>query len=246
MTAKDMNQMTLIRSMILLSILVHVLLILTVKWRPKPGARPTADRFTVELLYKTGVSEKAVESQEPHSTLTQQNRSETILEDDKEEDRQEAKPLAEPVHVEEEPPRPTVGETALETAESLKSTELLKTDSTSLRRSPTETLSTVSAYIEQSKTVDYASIVDRLRERLASSLVYPRSARKRGIEGTVVVRLELDRTGDSLELQVLRSSGSEILDRAALNLIGRILPFDHGLDHPLSVEVPIAYRLVNR
>lgn len=44
---------------------------------------------------------------------------------------------------------------------------------------------------------------------------YPRRARRRGVEGTVVLRIWLDRTGRVTRVEVVESSGSVVLDDAA-------------------------------
>jgi len=45
---------------------------------------------------------------------------------------------------------------------------------------------------------------------------YPEAARRRGIEGTALVRIEVDRSGLVTEARIARSSGSALLDRHAL------------------------------
>ena len=47
--------------------------------------------------------------------------------------------------------------------------------------------------------------------------VYPRAELARGIEGTVLVRLRVNRAGEPVEIRLERSSGSPNLDRAALD-----------------------------
>jgi TonB family protein len=90
---------------------------------------------------------------------------------------------------------------------------------------------------------DYGELLKGLRTRIASSLVYPRAARRRGIEGEVVLLLKLAEDGSLANLSVRSSSGSDILDRAARELIKRILPYRHGAGRTISVEIPIVYRL---
>ena len=52
---------------------------------------------------------------------------------------------------------------------------------------------------------------------------YPASAR--GASGTVVVRFELNRTGDVIGSAVTKSSGNAVLDQEALNILRRASPF---------------------
>ena len=93
---------------------------------------------------------------------------------------------------------------------------------------------------------DYTLLLKELRRRISSSLVYPRTARRKGIEGTVVLLLKLDKDGSLANLSVRTSSGSDILDRSARELIKRVLPYRHGTGRTISVEIPIVYRLERR
>ena len=45
---------------------------------------------------------------------------------------------------------------------------------------------------------------------------YPEAARRRGIEGTAIVRIEVDARGVVTDARLSRSSGSALLDRHAL------------------------------
>jgi protein TonB len=90
----------------------------------------------------------------------------------------------------------------------------------------------------------YAESISDLRKRILEQKIYPQAARRRNIEGVVLIFLELDRTGELIELRVIRSSGSKILDNAALSLIKKVVPYKHGLEGALSVEIPIRYSLI--
>lgn len=59
----------------------------------------------------------------------------------------------------------------------------------------------------------YYSELNQMMRRERS---YPRSARRRGLEGTVLVELVVDARGKLLKASVIRSSGHEVLDQAAL------------------------------
>lgn len=69
---------------------------------------------------------------------------------------------------------------------------------------------------------------------------YPRLARERGIEGVVRLRFRLNSTGSVEAVEVMKSSGYEILDTASVRAVYRAVPMPsvHGW-----VEVPIAYVL---
>jgi protein TonB len=75
---------------------------------------------------------------------------------------------------------------------------------------------------------------------------YPEAARRRGEQGTVLVRFEADRSGHVLDASVVRGSGAPALDEAALKLLrsASLPPFPD--DMPLAREtitIPIHYEL---
>jgi len=75
---------------------------------------------------------------------------------------------------------------------------------------------------------------------------YPRIARKRGYQGTVVLEVLVDRDGEVEDLKVYRSSGYKALDRAALSSVRHWIftPGRRGDDVvDMWVRVPIAFRL---
>lgn len=73
---------------------------------------------------------------------------------------------------------------------------------------------------------------------------YPAEARRKGEEGTVLVRISLLDNGDLLSFQVVRSSGSQALDRAATEILKRSSPYPQEFAQQTShVEVPLVFSL---
>ena len=95
----------------------------------------------------------------------------------------------------------------------------------------------------EEEDIRYNEAIAGLRNNIMKNKIYPQVARKRNIEGVVQVLLKLDEHGQLVELQILESSGSKILDKAAISLIRKVLPFDHGLGRGFSVKIPIRYDL---
>src|ERR1700722_10057411 len=75
-----------------------------------------------------------------------------------------------------------------------------------------------------------APVVDRgwvasISAWFASHKTYPEEARQRGVEGNVSIRFTVDRSGRVMEAALVASSGSPLLDEAALELARRaVLP----------------------
>jgi TonB family protein len=69
---------------------------------------------------------------------------------------------------------------------------------------------------------------------------YPRLARERGIEGEVRLRFKLNSAGSVETVEVVKSSGYEILDTASIKAVYRAAPMPSV---PGWIELPIAYVL---
>lgn len=78
---------------------------------------------------------------------------------------------------------------------------------------------------------------------------YPRLAQLRSWQGTAVLQLELAAAGGLLAVRVLSSSGHEILDQQALEMVRAVVPLPPLpgalAGQPLTVDVPVVFRLVS-
>jgi len=79
-----------------------------------------------------------------------------------------------------------------------------------------------------------------LQTALERAKTYPRLARERGIEGTVLVRFHVLPSGEVDTVNVVKSSGAKVLDDASIRTVLRAapVPFVEGW-----VEVPMVYEL---
>lgn len=78
--------------------------------------------------------------------------------------------------------------------------------------------------------------------------VYPLAARRRGIEGRVLVRAEVQSDGSCSRVELKAGSGSNLLDQAALEAVRkwRFVPARKGTQVITAwVEVPITFKLEN-
>jgi protein TonB len=82
--------------------------------------------------------------------------------------------------------------------------------------------------------------LEEIRRRLAAVVEYPPIARRLELEGTAWLRFEIDRAGVAHAVEVSRSSGHVVLDRAALRTVDRAgpLPWVYG-----RIEVPVRFAL---
>lgn len=85
------------------------------------------------------------------------------------------------------------------------------------------------------------SIYAFIRSAIEKAKTYPFLARKKGIEGTVITVFAINSQGYPKNVRVEKSSGSEILDSAALNIIAKAAPFPRVDGH---IVIPITFSLM--
>jgi TonB family protein len=86
-----------------------------------------------------------------------------------------------------------------------------------------------------------------IMEHIMNKLEYPKEAQKAGIEGTVIVKFVINKTGQVSETKVLK--GPEELAKAAENVVRGLPGFTPGTQNgkPVNVELvlPIRFALSN-
>ena len=87
----------------------------------------------------------------------------------------------------------------------------------------------------------YRDIVDR---NIRGSVQYPDRAKKRNLQGRVTIAVTIGTGGEIIELNITKSSGHRVLDRAVLKAVQDSAPFSSPPDGPVTVIVPIHFRLI--
>jgi len=86
-----------------------------------------------------------------------------------------------------------------------------------------------------------------VRQAIQAKRSYPRQARRRQHEGTVVIGFRIHTDGRYDQLRIVESSGKEALDKAALDAVarvGRFAPFPETLDAVhLDFSAPVTFSL---
>ncbi|MDT8318654.1 MAG: TonB family protein [bacterium] len=92
----------------------------------------------------------------------------------------------------------------------------------------------------------YLSYFSKLKDRIQMVWRYPEAAKVTGLQGSLVLKFVLNKDGSLRELKVMRSSGAEILDDAAIKAIRRAAPFyaiPQNLGDVLSIVASFEYEL---
>ena len=93
---------------------------------------------------------------------------------------------------------------------------------------------------------EYGPYLQRFRRHVQESLVYPLAARRQSLRGTVELDVALDPSGRVRDVRVARSSGTGILDDAAVDILRRLdpLPLPESLPRrPLLIRLPLVFDL---
>lgn len=147
--------------------------------------------------------------------------------------------LQKQVQIEKKEPTQVISEVSFEKSQVIKRVE----DESKLIVTPTKS----ELHIQKNtKLTPQKEYVDRhLAEifiLLQENLYYPRRARKRGLEGEVVVKFNLSKNAEVSSIEVL-SSSSEVLSRGAIKTIEELsLKFPKPTTN-LTLSVPISYKL---
>lgn len=76
---------------------------------------------------------------------------------------------------------------------------------------------------------------------------YPKIAQMRGWQGEVIVELQLDGNGKLKSKKIIQSSGHDVLDRQALDMVEKAAPFPLPPEtlrgNSFSIKVPIPFKL---
>ncbi|HEY3326221.1 MAG TPA: energy transducer TonB [Novimethylophilus sp.] len=91
---------------------------------------------------------------------------------------------------------------------------------------------------------NYGNLLSR---EFAKHKQYPRIAQIRGWQGSVKVELHIDANGGITSINISESSGFEVLDKQALEMVRKTLPLPQSpealRDRQFTIIVPIAFRL---
>jgi protein TonB len=95
----------------------------------------------------------------------------------------------------------------------------------------------------------YQDYFNKVRERIKANWIYPRPAGERGIEGELLIEFHIAKDGRVSYIQLRNSSGTQILDDAALTAIKLAQPFppvpDAIAKQTLAINGQFKYQIVS-
>lgn len=101
---------------------------------------------------------------------------------------------------------------------------------------------------ESKMALNRAKIIANLRKDLKQFFYYPRIARRKNIQGTVLLGFGINRTGEIHDIHVIKSSGHISLDLAAEDSMQKLhkVNWAKGMlaKSDISLELPVIYELM--
>ncbi len=97
------------------------------------------------------------------------------------------------------------------------------------------------------KDEDIMKYLYGVRDKLQENLAYPLMAKRLEIEGTVIVRFVINPDGsvDEKTIKVVKSSGSNILDKQAVITVKNSIPFEPTPNKKkVVVEIPVIFEII--
>lgn len=97
----------------------------------------------------------------------------------------------------------------------------------------------------KSHTAEYGYVkvnFTHIRDIIQKNIAYPHIARKRGLEGKVVVSFIVCADGEAQDITITESSGFEILDRSAVEAVRKASPFPKP-PVKAALIIPVVYKL---
>jgi protein TonB len=83
-------------------------------------------------------------------------------------------------------------------------------------------------------------LLRNIRRQIEQNKIYPDAARRQGIQGTVELRFRIAADGSVEDVEILRSSGYDILDEASRQTLRRAAPYPAVRGW---IRLPLSYRL---
>ena len=106
--------------------------------------------------------------------------------------------------------------------------------------------------VEQTATTPSPQAVDdysaKLRAHISKYKSYPRIAQVRGWQGEAIIEAEIKGDGSLVNAKVSRSSGFPVLDKEAMQMMQRSIPFpippETLKNNTFKIFIPIAFSLI--
>jgi len=127
-----------------------------------------------------------------------------------------------------------------------------KTHAVSLTKPPATAKESIPTMTQEAAQRNF--LLGEIHHRLSEYLSYPTRAQRRGWQGEVMVGFHVDKQGFLHNIHLTQTSGYSLLDSATLSAIGKVINIplsswfknNHKTEfHPIALQLPVQYRLIN-
>lgn len=101
-----------------------------------------------------------------------------------------------------------------------KETNLIEKENTSNDKSKNKSESFYPVEVAKQITDD---VIDR---KIIENLFYPEKATRRGIEGKIIIKVEISKNGNLLNYEIISKNNNQILEDASISTINKIFPIE--------------------
>lgn len=92
-----------------------------------------------------------------------------------------------------------------------------------------------------SKVNPFDNFIKQIQSKTRS--IYPKRARQKGQEGLIILKITLTENGELESLEILKKTRYKQLNNSAIDLVKKVLPYQHNLGTSVTLEIPIRFEL---
>ena len=86
--------------------------------------------------------------------------------------------------------------------------------------------------------------ISQVQQKIEAQKQYPKRAQRRNHQGVVKLVFTIGNEGEIVSAHIEKSSGSRILDQAAMEALEKAAPFSRPPKGPMMIQLPIRFQLL--
>lgn len=96
----------------------------------------------------------------------------------------------------------------------------------------------------ENRVMTERTYTDLVQKKIEAVKQYPKRAQRRNDQGVVKIVFTIGNNGEIVSADIFESSGSRILDRAAMDAVKKASPFARPPNGPVIIQLPIKFELL--
>jgi len=98
--------------------------------------------------------------------------------------------------------------------------------------------------VDERRVMTERTYTDLVQKKIEAVKQYPKRAQRRNDQGVVKIVFSIGNDGEIVSVNIFKSSGSRILDRAAIDAVKKASPFTSPPNGPMIIQLPIKFELL--